>query len=32
MHVVNDDNEDTERWNDTNLQTLLFSDELDMEI
>ena len=32
MHVVNDDNEDTERWNDTNLQTLLFSDELDRNL
>ena len=32
MHVLNDDNEDTERWNDTNLQTLLFSDELDRNL
>ena len=25
MHIVNDENEDTARWNDTNLQTLLFA-------
>lgn len=32
MHIVNDENEDTARWNDTNLQTLLFADELDRNL